>query len=205
MVYVEAPLCDKDDSGQTKANGVRRLCGRLGKSAGEQGLDVPASDRDLNDRSPWDLKVNVFGDSLHRLLRVGAIVVIDEFQNCERGRLDLVSEVKEVIDHHRLERNCSGRIIIAGSHQQQMVRIVGGSREPLYHRLEVLRVGSLGTGDTLRMGSDEDWLSQPGRFLTAWTAFGDVPGLWKNLQDFGSIANRSPTGRGISSNGSGGR
>ena len=91
---------------------------------------------DLPSREPHDDEFIVQTSRLMRMtvhcLRKGAIVGIDKFYNARTLNLD--SPFKLMIDRAGRHNNgpWPGKLVVAGSHQQQLNDMIGDSRAPLY-------------------------------------------------------------------------
>lgn len=123
-----------------------------------------------------------FRDQLEHLVKKNVVVCLDEFHNCENYN-GLVSYIKIIIDSNRnLSKTPSvGGIVATGSHQQHMLRMIGDPEAPLYKRFDkVFPLKQLEPRHLLQMACDHGWLSEPRQFLTMYSAFGGMPGLWRN-------------------------
>ena len=120
---------------------------------------------------------------IEELLAQGAVVCLDEFQMAKPMHLE--GALKLLIDRSR--STCGprppGKLIMMGSHQQRVLEMFG-DREPLFGReghVVLLRQWPLST--VFGMAEKHGFLQYPGRMLTLWTAFGGVPGRWRNFAD----------------------
>ena len=162
----------------TKA--MSQLCGNLVKLAGASGIDnaLPHYDGTQGSSSQSDF----FYGALEGLMKIGAVVVLDEFQHA--NSLMLASGVKEVIDKIDIGRipEATGRIVLAGSHQQKLHEMLNNPGAPLYQRVDFFQhLYPLTAPELLEMAADQGWLSRPKRFLAAYTALGGVPRFWRRL------------------------
>ena len=117
----------------------------------------------------------------HCLLK-GAIVGIDEFHNARPFGLE--SPFKRMIDRAGRHNNgpWPGKLVVAGSHQQQSLDIIGDSRAPLYQRFMFpFRLRPLKAPALLEMAAEQGWLADPRRFLTLNTVFGGIPRHWERF------------------------
>ena len=122
----------------------------------------------------------LFRETLRHLIRHGAIVMLDEFHNA--SALELISQVKIVIDKFRMAENPPpGQLLITGSHQQNILAMLR-SDAPLYQRFyNKINLRPLPVRDLLEMADDRGWLEYPKRYLTLWTAFGGIPRNWERF------------------------
>ncbi len=124
-----------------------------------------------------------FVRQIDHLNKKGAVVVLDEFHNVENytSQTHLVSDIKLIQDRNLSSRTeyTGGGMVVAGSHQQNMLRILGDSREPLFNRFpHGITLQQLTIEPLLEMAAEQGWLRDPRQFLTLYSAFGGVPGLW---------------------------
>ena len=124
-----------------------------------------------------------FVRQIDHLNKKGAVVVLDEFHNVENytSQTHLVSDIKLIQDRNLSSRTeyTGGGMVVAGSHQQNMLRILGDSREPLFNRFpHGITLQQLTIEPLLEMAADHGWLRDPRQFLTLYSAYGGVPGLW---------------------------
>ncbi len=97
--------------------------------------------------------------------------------------MGLEGGLKLLIDRSRSLRGDRppGKLIMMGSHQQK-VQEMFRSTEPLHGRATLateLTQWPLPT--VFEMAQEQGFLQYPGRMLTLWTAFGGVPGNWRNF------------------------
>lgn len=128
-----------------------------------------------------------FSEMVSHLVKQGVVVCLDEFHNIENYP-PLKSNIKRIIDILRSPTHnpqpTGGGIVVAGSHQQNMLRILKNNKEPLYdrflteHRLIQLKAPAL-----LEMAAEQGWLRDPRQFLTLYSAYGGVPGLWSKYHE----------------------
>ena len=141
---------------------------------------------DLKRTSSWDQKDSerFFFDQARHLVAKGGVICLDEFHNLDVEESQLIYYIKRIIDVnqsscHNPQPN-GGGIIAAGSHQQNMIRLLKDPREPLYGRfLAEQHLTQLKTPSLLEMAAEQGWLRNPGQFLTLYSAYGGVPGLWQ--------------------------
>lgn len=71
------------------------------------------------------------------------------------------------------------RLVLTGSAQQDMLRIIHGSNEPLCGRIGTdIALPPLDIGSVFKLAGDKGWLSGPRRHLTLRSVFGGVPRCW---------------------------
>lgn len=122
-----------------------------------------------------------FALQLQHLVQKGVVIALDEFHNIENYAPELPSRIQIIQDENMslIWGHTGGGLVVAGSHQQNMLRIMGSDREPLYDRFRhpiILR--QLSIQPLLAMACDQGWLRDPRQFLTLYSAYGGVPGLW---------------------------
>ena len=193
-VYVEIPSLPGQISRQELDDERQSFQSRFFQATVEAGLGSVAAEMRPSDDAwlPLTAKVEAV---LPRLLRAGAIVVIDEFQFAKPLRL--VNSVKWVIDRLKNDPSVSGKIVIAGSHQQDMSKLMEDPKEDLYLRINnAVHLAPLKLPEIFEMAAEQGWLDKPYRLLAAYTAFGGQPRRWRWLkeeQQNGRIA--EPPGR----------
>ena len=119
----------------------------------------------------------------HCLLK-GAVVAIDEFHNARP--LGLESAFKRMIDKAGRHNNgpWPGKLVVAGSHQQQLIDMIMNPAAPLYERfMTPFRLCALKAPALLEMAAEHGWLADPRRFLTLCTVFGGIPRHWERFYD----------------------
>ena len=117
------------------------------------------------------------------LICKGTVVGLDEFHNAERSML--VTPIKRLIDeYHSIGgRKPTGKLVLMGSHQQQMLRLFQPD-QPLYGRADVsVKLHQWPPATVLEMAAEHGILAHPNRFLTLWTAYGGVPKQWHRFAD----------------------
>ncbi len=134
-----------------------------------------------------------FFQLVRHLLVHGVVVCLDEFHMAEP--MGLEGGLKRLIDQSRpLGDNPPGKLILMGSHQQQVLDMFR-STEPLHQRADgFVRLRQWKMQMVFEMASEQGLLQRPGRFLTLWCAFGGVPRNWErfailppgNLADMGA-------------------
>lgn len=122
-----------------------------------------------------------FALQLQHLVQKGVVIALDEFHNIENYAPELPSRIQIIQDENMslIWGHTGGGLVVAGSHEQNMLRIMGSDREPLYDRFRhpiILR--QLSIQPLLAMACDQGWLRDPRQFLTLYSAYGGVPGLW---------------------------
>ena len=119
-----------------------------------------------------------------RCLLKGAIVGIDEFHNVRS--IGLESPFKWLIDKAKRHNNgpWPGKLVVAGSHQQQLIDIIGNPGAPLFQRFRhKFHLRPLKAPALLEMATEHGWLADPRRFLTLCTVFGGIPRHWERFYD----------------------
>lgn len=160
-----------------------RIGEELEQAIREAGLaELMADMQRTPDWDPEDTE-RLFYDQARHLVRKGAVLCLDEFHNIDDQGSQLIYYIKRIVDV-----NCSpthtpypsgGGIVVSGSHQQNMLRMLADSREPLYDRFATgIRLKQLRAAPLLQMASDNGWLRDPRQFLTLYSAYGGIPGLW---------------------------
>ncbi len=124
---------------------------------------------------------------------------MDEFHNVKNtgieGSLKLMIDSFDSLNLDGKPRP-PGHLIITGSHQQFILRMLR-SDKPLYQRtLPLVRLRQWKVSTILEMAAEQNWLTHPGRFLTLWTVYGGIPCYWNRfavderfsrLNDFSTI------------------
>ncbi len=137
--------------------------------------DLPPRRRRQTDRSR-------FAAIVGHLIRKGAVVAFDEFQNAKEAKL--VGGIKIMIDDFTSVSGCgeaTGKLLMLGSHQQHL-RELFSPKSPLHGRATPaveMRQWSIRT--VMEMAGRHGLLVWPDRFLTLWTAYGGVPKYWKRF------------------------
>ncbi len=129
-----------------------------------------------------------FADQLAHLVKKGVVVCLDEFQNIENynEHIDLISRVKLIQDTNFSTRtgHTGGGIVVAGSHQQNMLKLLNNSQAPLYDRFsDGIHLKQLEIIPLLEMAVDHGWLENPLQFLAMYSAYGGIPGLWEKYKE----------------------
>jgi|GEM_PF-2022604 len=129
-----------------------------------------------------------FFDQARHFVSQGGILCLDEFHNIDIKGSQLIYYIKRIADVIRSStlnpHPSGGGIVASGSHQQNMLRLLGDSREPLYGRFTGdIRLNQLKSPALLAMASEQGWLRDPRQFLTLYSVYGGVPGLWKKYYD----------------------
>ena len=182
-VFVELPEFIEGQSQANLAAIVHRVAVTIIRQT--NGCGMQSALKDLSPPDPTGnhgAALSFICDALQRLLAAGAVVVLDEFQNAVE--LGLIAWVKLIIEEFRpiCGTKTSGKLVLAGSHQQKMSRIFNDPRQALYERDDAsLRLFPLRGPEVLEMAAEQGWLDRPRRFLTAWAVFGGMPRLWKRF------------------------
>ena len=183
VIYYELPNPDSvPPSGEPiSVEAIRQqvcnLVDHHGSGTGRLGEKVR---RVLSEDFEWTENHFKFQALLRALIKVGAVVVLDEFHLAKD--LGLVTDVKQVInDCHSSGRKLynPGKLVLMGSHQQNLEALFT-SAAPLYGRTNAylhLHPWSLET--TMTMAAEQGILSSPGKFLTLWTSYGGIPRNWE--------------------------
>ena len=179
-IYLELPAIQEKKNDQEHSRKLGRACRGMAEQARKTGLSEAIPSAEIP--SDVSAQMEFFEKSLLGFLESGAVVVLDEFQNAEL--LYLVDGVKSVVDKMRLGRGprTDGKIVFAGSHQQQILEMFHSPSAPLHLRVDYFqRLYPLPAPALLEMAADQGWLGRPKRFLSAYTAFGGNPRLWRRL------------------------
>jgi len=130
------------------------------------------------------------------LLRSGAVVTVDGFQRT--GKNHTLGEFQETLNNLENARGPGSRpyagrpwgtLVIMGSHQQKMLKIVGG---PLYGLTDqAVDLKPWNIRQTFKVAAEHGLLAKSERFLTLWAAFQGMPERWK---DFVMGGKKSPAG-----------
>ena len=153
------------------------LCDALRAQAREQNI---ADLLPEYDDSSFGRKVRFFYLSVKKILARGGTVFLDEFQNIEQ--LGLETYFMGMIDE--LESNSNGKLVVAGSHQQGLIKLILNNRRPLYQRFgRGRRIYPLSAPDLFDMAVKRGWMQYPKQFLTCYAAFGGIPRYWRRLAD----------------------
>ena len=179
-IYLQLPEVRDRKEKKDRFGHLKGLCDDLARQAQEQGLSdaVPPPDELKHEGS----LMFHFRNAFEAVLKQGAVVALDEFQNSED--LLLVDGVKLIIDrtNNRPGMGVTGNVLVAGSHQQKMLKMLHGPREQLYQRIDLdLHLRPLSAAGVLEMAADQGWLDCPYRVLTAYAAFGGSPRRWRRL------------------------
>ncbi len=126
------------------------------------------------------LPEKIFGDITAHLLVGGTVVTIDEFHRAPALRISSV--LRRAVD--RFKKNpgmACGTLVLTGSHEQMMKEMFGRSREWYGRSNGNLDLKPWNVRTVLGMAAERGLLERPDRFLTLWTAYGGVPGLWQRF------------------------
>ena len=121
-----------------------------------------------------------FTSIIRELLAQGAVICLDEFQMAKD--MGLEGGLKKLIDDSGpLADNPPGKLIMMGSHQQQ-VQEMFTCKKPLHGRAgRIVQLMQWPPPTLFEMAREQGFLQYPGRLLTLWTAFGGVPGNWERF------------------------
>ncbi len=139
---------------------------------------------DMPARGRYDYDAARFADIAMHLLNKGVILCLDEFHHAKKAELE--SPIKLLIDDVATARRQGGRVppgklVMMGSHQQRISAMFADD-QPLHLRARVrLRLQPWEVPTVLEMAGEHGWLSNPGRFLTLWSAYDGMPYLWERL------------------------
>jgi len=127
----------------------------------------------------------IFADIVEHLIRQGAVVTIDEFHRAPALRVS--SKLRKVVDGFRKGRRYQGpgKLVLTGSHEQMMKEMFGRSREWFGRCDAGLDLKQWPPRTVLGMVAEYGLLERPDRFLTLWTAYGGMPGLWERFMTEG--------------------
>ena len=115
----------------------------------------------------------------HVVKQPKTVFIIDEAQNADD--IGLIYPLKQTIDTlQRASGQKAGTLVLAGSHQQKMHKMMAADR-PLGYRCQHLHLPPFNSQDLLRIGAEHGWLDRPRRFLTMYAALGGVPRLWEDF------------------------
>ena len=172
----------KDPKIEDVASANRRLIGAA--------REIPGQTAPLPKPSPDLLPVSeVYGaeppqeyfvDILRHLLAQNVTVCLDEFQMAKD--MGLEGGLQKLIDDSGpLADNPPGKLILMGSHQQQ-VQEMFTCKKPLHGRAgRIVQLMQWPPPTVFEMAREQGFLQYPGRLLTLWTAFGGVPGNWERF------------------------
>ena len=193
-IYLELPRIKEGISDSERLGEIREVCNDMVSQVQKQGLADALPEFATPD--DYGTYMIFFKAALLSLLKHGAVIALDEFQNAED--LSLVNGVKSIIDGIEVGRIkvASGKLVLAGSHQQRILKMLHDPLAPLYQRIHPeLLLRPLPAPALLEMAAERGWLSRPARFLTAYAAFGGNPRLWRRLaRDQGRGAIPEPPG-----------
>ena len=117
----------------------------------------------------------------HVVKQPKTVFIIDEAQNADD--IGLIYPLKQTIDTlQRASGQKAGTLVLAGSHQQKMHKMMAADR-PLGYRCQHLHLPPFNSQDLLRIGAEHGWLDRPRRFLTMYSALGGVPRLWEDFHE----------------------
>lgn len=180
VVWTTLPPVRKEDGVIERLHLSRGCCLELADKAHEAGLESEihtAAGQPAQGAGTGYL----YGRTLGNLLRAGAVVVIDEFHNVEP--LLLSGAVVAALESVRRDQSVTGKLIVAGSHQQQMHALLHDSAGPFHGRpTGEIQLLPLAAPDLLEMAAEQGWLDKPRRLLAAYAVFGGVPLCWERLQ-----------------------
>ena len=181
MVIFELPVRPDQGERRSVADGLREDIDEAVAHPAIAPLLVDLPYREPNDDELVAQVSRIMRITRHCLLK-GAIVGIDEFHNARP--LGLESAFKRMID--KAGRCTSGpwpgKLVVAGSHQQQLIDMIGNHGAPLYERfMHEFRLGPLKAPALLEMAAEQGWLVDPRRFLTLCTIFGGMPRHWERF------------------------
>ena len=184
--YLRLPELEDENSNREHEQKLAAVCRKLADQAWSQGhsdaLPAPYNPFSVADQ------MEHFHLAFDALLKRGAVIVLDEFQNIKPLYLEI--GVTWTIDsiNNNSDLHVTGKPVFAGSHQQQMLNMLFSPSAALYERVNPFqRLLPLPAPALLEMAADQGWLSRPQRFLTAYAAFGGIPRLWKRLADDQSL------------------
>ena len=121
---------------------------------------------------------NFTGVVRHLLFRDVA-VTLDGFHHARP--MGLEGPIKLLIDHSGPLHNPrpTGKLFVMGSHQQRFMAMFR-SDQPLFQRFYGnINLHQWQAPTVLEMAAEHDFLRNPGRFLTLWTACGGIPRNWE--------------------------
>ena len=180
VVNLELPTVESTATRIQHEGKIWNVCKDLAIEAREQGLsDALPSPESLHHVGQM---ISYFKYGCEALLRRKAIVVLDEFQHATN--LTLVDGVKQIIDraNNRPGSGASGNLLVAGSHQQKILKVLRGPDESMFQRIDhCFRLSPLRAAGVLEMAADQGWLDRPNRLLTAYAALGGSPRLWRRM------------------------
>ncbi len=172
-------IFELDDPGiENQAEANQRLFDETRPAFGEMASIRPPGQADIEiPGRPQQYFVGI----IRELLAQGAVVCLDEFHMARP--MGLEGKLKRLIDRSRSLSGDRppGKLIMMGSHQQQVLEMFRG-REPLHDRaVDVSKLTPWPLPTVFEMAQEQGILQFPGRMLTLWTAFGGVPGKWRNF------------------------
>ena len=119
---------------------------------------------------------------IRHLLAQGAVVCLGEFQMVKPMRLE--GALKKLIDDSGSisgPPRPPGKLILIASHRQRVLDMFRYT-EPLYGRVgHRVRLQQWRLPTLFGMAREQGLLQYPRRMLTLWTAFGGLPGRWRNF------------------------
>ena len=181
MVIFELPVRPDQAERRGVADGLR------------EDIDEAVADPDiaplLADLAPREPNDDELVAQISRIMRItrhcllkGAVVGIDEFHNARP--LGLESALKRMIDKAGRHNNgpWPGKLVVAGSHQQQLIDMIGNPGAPLYERfMHEFRLRPLKAPALLEMAAEQGWLADSRLFLTLNMVFGGMPRHWERF------------------------
>ena len=123
-------------------------------------------------------------NAIGSLCAAGAIVVLDEFQNCLDGPLGpFPSLLQAHVDRLQDRPSPVGGLIVVGSVQTEMEALLEDRKAPLFGRTTFrmsLAPWNIGTVFDV---CENHGAREPMRCLTLWTLFGGVPKYWRHFAE----------------------
>lgn len=200
--YIDLPVVNDEMESETRMGRVLHLCFDLAKQVSDLGLTeeittILGSSDSLtlpSIRPSYYYKSSESGHSsvispfrfLMRaygaLLKFGAVVVLDEFQNAVD--MGIVGDIRRIVDEiSAATSNASdGKAVFVGSNQQGMLEIMYSPTSELFNKISGrLRITPMQGPDLLEMASSRGWLNYPARFLTVYTAIGGNVRFWRRF------------------------
>jgi len=140
-------------------------------------------------RYRYDWPSHRYVETLRHLLHNGVVVTIDEFQRGQdngiiRGGMQtMLEKMRSAAPTADILREGErwGSLVVMGSHQQRMLDIFGPSGSLLDRSKLGVDLKPWTIRSVFAVAAEHGLLSRPGRFLTLWTAFQGMPGLWKDF------------------------
>lgn len=127
--------------------------------------------------------------SIGQLARAGYVVVLDEFQYCNRERLrELCSHLQEEVDELTATANAvPGGLLVLGSIQTEMTALLEDRAAPLYNRTtDEIRLGHLDVESLMALlGAHAE--PTPERLIFLWNLFEGVPKFYRDCYEQGAL------------------